>query len=153
MLEQIAKHGRLFLSVNCKGDYEIDDHHSVEDIALCIGKAIKNALGDKVSIERYGFVLPMDESLASVALDLSGRAYFDFKAEFKAERLGGLSTQMIEHFFHSLASALEANLHMKVEGRNDHHKAEALFKGLGKCLYQATSLTNSQTIPSTKGVI
>ena len=153
MLEQIAKHGRLFLSVNCKGDYEVDDHHSVEDIGLCIGTALREALGDKVSIERYGFVLPMDESLASVALDLSGRSYFDFKADFKSQRLGGLSTQMIEHFFQSLSSSLGANLHMKVEGRNDHHKAEALFKALGKCLYQATSLTNTQAVPSTKGVI
>ena len=153
MLEQIAKHGKMFLSLNCKGDYEVDDHHSIEDIAICLGTAIKKALGNKIAIERYGFLLPMDESLATVAIDLSGRPHIDFAASFQSERIGGLSTQMIEHFFQSLAFSLEASLHMTVKGRNDHHKAEALFKALGKCLSQATALSDSGTVPSTKGVI
>ena len=114
MLEQIAKHGKMFLSLNCKGDYDVDDHHSIEDIAICLGTAIKKALGSKIAIERYGFLLPMDESLATVAIDLSGRPHIDFAASFQSERIGGLSTQMIEHFFQCLAFSLEASLHMTV---------------------------------------
>ncbi|EAL3906176.1 bifunctional histidinol-phosphatase/imidazoleglycerol-phosphate dehydratase HisB [Campylobacter upsaliensis] len=152
MIEQIAVHSGIGLELSCKGDLEIDEHHSVEDIALALGEALKRALGDKIGIARYGFVLPMDESLASCTLDFSNRPFLRFKAKFKKKKLGTLSTEMIEHFFYSLSYALGVSLHLKVKGKNDHHKCEALFKAFAKALKQAIKI-ESENLASSKGVL
>ncbi len=152
MLEQLAKHGGFGLSVSVLGDLHIDEHHTVEDTALAIGAALRKALGDKLGIARYGFVLPMDEALAQVALDLSGRAFFKFDGQFNRERVGELSTELIPHFFHSLADSLQANLHISVSGENTHHMIEAMFKATGRTLRQAINKVDS-SLPSTKGVL
>lgn len=154
MLEQLAKHGGFSLALHCDGDLDIDDHHTIEDIGLALGSAIRLALGDKLGISRYGFTLPMDESMAQVSLDLSGRPYFVFKGAFKREKLGELSTEMVIHFFRSFSESLKANLHIKVDGDNEHHKIEAMFKAVARALRQA--ITRSQVdegLPSTKGVL
>ncbi|EAL2381719.1 bifunctional histidinol-phosphatase/imidazoleglycerol-phosphate dehydratase HisB [Campylobacter coli] len=152
MLEQIAVHGGIGLEISCKGDLEIDEHHSVEDVALALGSAIKQALGDKIGITRYGFVLPMDECLASCAIDLCNRPHLVYKAKFKKEKLGELSTEMIEHFFYSLSYSMGVSLHLKVKGKNDHHKAEGLFKAFAKALKMAVKI-ESENLASSKGVI
>ena len=152
MLEQIATHANIGLKVLCKGDLEVDEHHSVEDTALALGEAIKRALGDKVGIARYGFVLPMDESLARCAIDFCNRPTLEFKAKFKKQKLGELSTEMIEHFFGSLANAMGASLHLKVSGKNDHHKAEGLFKAFARALKMAIRI-ESDTLASSKGAL
>ncbi len=152
MLEQLAKHGGFSLTVNVKGDLHIDDHHTVEDTAITIGEAIKKALGDKRGINRYGFVLPMDEAQAQIALDLSGRSYFVFDGKFNREAVGELSTELVPHFFRSLSEGLKANLHIEVKGENTHHMIEAMFKGVGRTLRQAIE-KNGENLPSTKGVL
>ncbi|EGY4979821.1 bifunctional histidinol-phosphatase/imidazoleglycerol-phosphate dehydratase HisB [Campylobacter coli] len=152
MLEQIAVHGGIGLKISCKGDLEIDEHHSVEDVALALGSAIKQALGDKIGITRYGFVLPMDECLASCAIDFCNRPHLVYKAKFKKEKLGELSTEMIEHFFYSLSYSMGVSLHLKVKGKNDHHKAEGLFKAFAKALKMAVKI-ESENLASSKGVI
>lgn len=152
MLEQIAVHGGIGLEISCKGDLEIDEHHSVEDVALALGSAIKKALGDKIGIARYGFVLPMDECLASCAIDFCNRPHLVYKAKFKKEKLGDLSTEMIEHFFYSLSYSMGVSLHLKVKGKNDHHKAEGLFKAFAKALKMAVKI-ESENLASSKGVI
>jgi imidazoleglycerol-phosphate dehydratase/histidinol-phosphatase len=152
MLEQIAKHGGFALSVNVKGDLEVDAHHTVEDTAIVLGCALKEALGDKVGVNRYGFLLPMDETLTHIALDCSGRAYCDFQADFTAETVGGLPTEMVPHFFQSLADNMLVTLHIKVQGQNNHHMVESCFKGLGRVFRQAFERTSS-TLPSTKGTL
>ena len=152
MLEQIAKHGGFSLTLECVGDLEVDEHHTVEDTAICLGNALREALGNKFGIGRYGFLLPMDESEARVALDLSGRADFAFKGTFPRERIGELSTEMIEHFFRSLADSLGAALHIDVTGRNSHHMAEACFKSVGRALRQAIRRDGTD-LPSTKGAL
>ncbi len=152
MLEQIAVHGGIGLEISCKGDLEIDEHHSVEDVALALGSAIKKALGDKIGIARYGFVLPMDECLASCAIDFCNRPHLIYKAKFKKEKLGELSTEMIEHFFYSLSYSMGVSLHLKIKGKNDHHKAEGLFKAFAKALKMAVKI-ESENLASSKGVI
>lgn len=152
MLEQIAVHGGIGLEISCKGDLEIDEHHSVEDVALALGSAIKKALGDKIGIARYGFVLPMDECLASCAIDFCNRPHLIYKAKFKKEKLGELSAEMIEHFFYSLSYSMGVSLHLKVKGKNDHHKAEGLFKAFAKALKMAVKI-ESENLASSKGVI
>lgn len=152
MLEQIAKHGGFSLSLQCDGDLEIDDHHTVEDTALCLGSALQKALGNKRGIERYGFVLPMDESEARISIDLSGRGRFVFRGKFPSERVGELSTEMVEHFFRSLSDALRAALHIEVRGENTHHMVEACFKAVGRGLRQAIRRDGSE-LPSTKGTL
>jgi len=152
MLEQIAKHGGFSLIVQCTGDTEIDDHHTVEDTAICLGTALREALGNKIGIDRYGFTVPMDESEAQVSIDLSGRAYFVFEGAFPNERVGEMATEMVQHFFRSLADALGAALHIRVRGENTHHMVEACFKGVGRVLRQAMRRQGS-TLPSTKGVL
>jgi imidazoleglycerol-phosphate dehydratase/histidinol-phosphatase len=152
MLEQIAKHGGFALSVNCKGDLEIDEHHTVEDVALAFGQAFRDALGDKRGIARYGFTLPMDEAQAQVAIDLSGRAYFVFKGEFGREEVGGLPTELVPHFFRSVSDSLGAAVHLTVSGENTHHMIEACFKATGRALRQAKAREGA-TLPSTKGVL
>jgi len=152
MLEQIAKHGGFSLELECAGDLEIDEHHTVEDTAICLGTALREALGSKYGIGRYGFLLPMDESEAEVALDLSGRAAFQFSGSFPRRNVGELSTEMVEHFFRSLAESLGAALHIKVTGENTHHMIEACFKSVGRALRQAIQRTGSE-LPSTKGTL
>lgn len=152
MLEQLAKHSGIGLTINVKGDLDIDEHHTVEDVAITLGQAFRQALGDKLGIQRFGFLLPMDEALAEIALDLCGRAFFQFQGTFNREKVGELATELVPHFFRSLSTSLEATLHMKVIGENSHHMIEALFKGLGKTLKQAIN-RSGHDLPSTKGVL
>jgi imidazoleglycerol-phosphate dehydratase/histidinol-phosphatase len=152
MLEQIAKHGGFALSLNCAGDLEIDEHHTVEDCALALGEALRTALGDKLGIARYGFVLPMDEAQVRVAIDLSGRAYGVFEGKFNREAVGGLPTELVPHFFKSLAESLKAAVHVTITGENTHHMIEACFKGVGRALRQAFR-REGEDLPSTKGVL
>lgn len=153
MLDQIARHGLVDLELSCNGDLEVDEHHTIEDTAIALGEAVAQALGTKTGIKRYSFVLPMDESQAVVALDLSGRPYFVFEGEFKREYVGDFPTEMLEHFFHTLAMNLNATLHITVKGSNEHHKIEACFKGFARALRE--SVTRSERtlnlLPSSKG--
>jgi len=152
MLDQVAAHGGFRLKLQCAGDLEIDEHHTVEDCALALGQALDKALGERRGIGRYGFVLPMDESLAEVAIDLSGRPAFVFEAEFPRDTVGGLSTEMVRHFFASLSQSLRCALHMKVRGENTHHMIEALFKVTGRALRPALARQGTE-LPSTKGML
>jgi imidazoleglycerol-phosphate dehydratase/histidinol-phosphatase len=152
MLEQLAKHGGFALQLSCSGDLQIDEHHTVEDTALALGEALRAALGDKRGIGRYGFVLPMDEAQARVAVDLSGRAYLVFEGTLPRPEVGGLPTELVPHFFRSLADSLGAALHIAVTGENTHHMVESCFKGLGRALRQAFARQGT-TLPSTKGVL
>jgi len=152
MLEQLGKHGGFELRVECKGDLEVDEHHTIEDAALAIGDALKRALGDKRGIGRYGFLLPMDEAEAQVAIDLSGRAYAVFDGKFPRDNVGGLPTELVRHFFRSLADALGAAVHVSVRGENAHHMVEACFKGVARALRQAIAREGTE-LPSTKGTL
>lgn len=152
MLEQLAKHGGFDLTLAVKGDLHIDEHHTVEDVGLALGGALRQALGDKVGIGRYGFTLPMDETLASAAVDLSGRAHFKFDGKFPREAVGGLPTEMVPHFFRSLSDALGATIHLTVKGQNAHHMVEACFKAVGRALRPAFAM-NGKGLPSTKGIL
>lgn len=152
MLEQIGKHGGFALQVQADGDLHIDEHHTVEDCGLALGQALREALADKRGIGRYGFTLPMDESLASAALDFSGRPFFVFSGEFRRERVGDLPTELVPHFFRSLCDAAGLNLNLSVQGDNDHHKIEACFKAFARALRQAIRRDGSD-LPSTKGLL
>lgn len=156
MLENLSKHARFDLQVRAEGDVHVEDHHLVEDLGICLGEALDKALGDKKGIARMAHAqVPFDDALATAALDLSGRPYakIDIKfSEFRDAKLGDVSKENIPHFFESLASTGRFNLHLKAEGRNDHHKVEACFKALAKALYDATRVTG-KGIPSTKGLI
>ena len=153
MLEQIAKHGGMGLTLKCDGDLHIDSHHSIEDTALAFGAALRRALGNKAGIGRYGFVMPMDETQAKVAIDLSGRPSFVFNGEFPSEAVGEFAAEMCPHFFQSLSQALGASIQIDVKGDNTHHMIEACFKGVGRALRPAISRGPTTDIPSTKGVI
>lgn len=155
MLEQIARHGLVDLQLKCDGDLQIDEHHTIEDVAIALGETIKKALGKKVGIQRYSFVLPMDESQSRVALDLSGRPYLNFQGTFRREKVGDFPTEMVEHFFYSLAISSKATIHVKVNGDNDHHKIEGCFKGFARCLRASVSRSerNLNILPSTKDVL
>ena len=154
MLEQIARHGNIDLNVLCNGDLHIDEHHTIEDTGIALGEAILKALGDKRGIERYAFALPMDECLAQVALDFGGRNWIVWDAEFKREKIGEMPTEMFFHFFKSFSDAAKCNLNIKVEGDNEHHKIESIFKAFAKCIKQAVKRDiSNNALPSTKGVL
>ncbi len=152
MLEQLGKHGGFALEVNCAGDLHIDEHHTVEDTALALGAALKQALGDKRGIGRYGFTLPMDETQASAALDFSGRPYFVFNGTFPRDHVGGLPTELVPHFFRSLCETSGLNLHLSVQGENTHHMVESCFKATARALRQAIRREGVE-LPSTKGAL
>ena len=152
MLEQVARHAGFALTLECQGDLQIDEHHTVEDCGLALGTALRQALGDKRGIARYGFLLAMDEAEARVAVDLSGRPYFVWEGKFNRERVGELPTELVPHFFRSFAETLGAALHVSVRGENSHHMIEACFKGVGRSLRQAIRLEGNE-LPSTKGVL
>ncbi len=154
LLGQIAKHSRCNLLIDVKGDLHVDEHHTIEDTALALGEAFYNALGSGKGISRYGFTLPMDDSLVTVAIDLGGRNWLEWDVEFRRERIGDVPTEMFYHFFKSFTDTAKCNLHVRAEGQNEHHKIEAIFKAFAKSLAQAfrQDLTND-SIPSTKGKI
>ena len=154
MLDQVAAHGGFGLTLTCAGDLGIDPHHSIEDIAIALGAGLRQALGDKRGIGRFGFALPMDETNAEVLIDLSGRPFAKFQGTFSSEAVGGLPTQMVPHFFRSVADSLGAAIHVRVEGDNDHHKVEACFKAFGRALRQGLAIEGeSNALPSTKGTL
>ena len=152
MVEQVAKHGGFSLQLDCQGDLHIDEHHTVEDCALALGQALREALGDKHGIGRYGFVLPMDEAEVQVSMDLSARPFFVFNGEFTREHVGELTTEMVPHFFKSLSDTLGASLHITMLGDNAHHQVEVIFKGVGRTLRQALRREGNE-LPSTKGML
>ncbi|MBR5656400.1 MAG: bifunctional histidinol-phosphatase/imidazoleglycerol-phosphate dehydratase HisB [Prevotella sp.] len=152
MLEQIGKHGMMDLTIQTKGDLHVDEHHTIEDTALALGECILKALGDKRGIERYGYCLPMDDCLCSVALDFGGRPWLVWDAEFHRERIGEMPTEMFLHFFKSLSDAARMNLNIKAEGTNEHHKIEGIFKALARALRMAVKRDiYHYELPSTKG--
>lgn len=154
MLDDFARHGLFDLTIHVKGDLNVDDHHTIEDTGIVLGTAIRQACGEKKGIRRFGScILPMDETLVLTAIDLSGRPYFVYDADFTTDKMGDMSTQMVREFFYAISYSAEMNLHMKVMyGENDHHKAEALFKSFAKSLDQATSPDSRITdVLSTKG--
>jgi len=153
MLEQIARHGSIDLEITVKGDLEIDEHHTMEDVAIVLGDTLLEALGNKKGIERYGFLLPMDDCLAQVALDFGGRPWLVWDAEFKREMIGDVPTEMFMHFFKSLSDSAKCNLNIQATGENEHHKIESIFKAFAKALKMAVKQTNQGGIPSTKGVL
>jgi imidazoleglycerol-phosphate dehydratase/histidinol-phosphatase len=154
MLEQIARHGGLDLEIEVDGDLQVDEHHAIEDTGLALGEAFSEALGDRRGIERYGFLLPMDESEAKVSMDFGGRSSLVWKADFKREKIGEMPTEMFEHFFKSFTDTARCNLHIEVTGQNEHHKAEAIFKAFAKVLQQAVKRNPWRSeIPSTKGTL
>jgi imidazoleglycerol-phosphate dehydratase / histidinol-phosphatase len=152
MLEQVARHGGFCLDLSCSGDLHIDEHHTVEDCALAFGAALREALGEKRGITRYGFLLAMDEAEAQVALDICGRPFFVWEGRLQRERVGELPTELVPHFFRSFAQELGAALHIQVRGENTHHMIESCFKGVGRCLRQAVRLEGVE-LPSTKGIL
>lgn len=151
MLEQIAKHGNMDLLITVKGDLNIDEHHTIEDVGLSLGDAIFKALGNKKGTERYGFVLPMDDCLTQVAIDFGGRPWLVWEAEFKREKIGDMPTEMFIHFFKSFSDNAKCNINIKAEGTNEHHKIEAIFKCFAKTIKMAVKKTGMYNIPSTKG--
>lgn len=154
MLNQIARHGNMDVTIAVKGDLEVDEHHTIEDTMLTLGEAFSKALGNKLGIERYSFVLPMDDCLAQVALDFGGRSWLVWDAEFKREMIGKMPTEMFYHLFKSFADAAKCNLNIKAEGTNEHHKIEAIFKAFAKALKAAvTRNPNKMILPSTKDMI
>jgi imidazoleglycerol-phosphate dehydratase/histidinol-phosphatase len=153
MLEQISKHGNIDLKVKVAGDLEIDEHHTIEDVAITLGEAFVNALGSKKAIERYGFLLPMDDCLTQVAIDFGGRSWLVWDAHFKREMVGEMPSEMFMHFFKSFSDAAKCNLNIKAEGDNEHHKIESIFKAFAKAIKMAVNKTDNYSIPSTKGTI
>ena len=154
MLEQLCRHSGIDITINVKGDLHIDEHHSIEDTAIALGEAFALALGDKKGIGRYGFALPMDDSLAQVAIDFGGRNWLVWHADFKREKIGDVPTEMFYHFFKSFSDAAKCNLNIKVEGDNEHHKIESIFKALAKSIKMAVKRdVDNMQLPSTKGIL
>ncbi|NER16413.1 bifunctional histidinol-phosphatase/imidazoleglycerol-phosphate dehydratase HisB [Spongiivirga citrea] len=154
MLDQIARHGQMDLDVKVNGDLEVDEHHTIEDTAIALGEVFSNALGNKLGIERYGFCLPMDDCLAQVAIDFGGRNWLVWEADFKREMIGKMPTEMFYHFFKSFTDGAKANLNVKAEGTNEHHKIEAIFKSFAKAIKVAVKRdTEKMILPTTKGML
>ena len=154
MLDQLSRHGQMDLELKVKGDLEVDEHHTIEDTALALGEAFDGAIGDKMGMERYGFCLPMDDCLAQVAIDFGGRPWLVWEAAFKREYVGKMPTEMFMHFFKSFSDAARANLNIKAEGQNEHHKIEAIFKAFAKSIKMAIKRDPEKRIlPSTKGLL
>jgi len=151
MLEQIARHGNMDLNIKVKGDLQIDEHHTVEDVAIALGEAVLKALGSKKGIERYSFVLPMDDCLAQVALDFGGRSWLVWDVKFTREKIGEFATEMFFHFFKSFTDNAKCNLNIKADGENEHHKIEAIFKAFAKAMKLAVKKTDNFNLPTTKG--
>ncbi len=153
MLAQLARHSGCDLTIRVDGDLDVDEHHTIEDTALALGAALHEALGDKRGIERYGFLLPMDDALAQVALDLSGRSWLVWDVKFARDVVGDVPTEMFAHFFKSFSDAAKCNLNIKAEGENDHHRIEAVFKAVAKALGMAVrrNADNMDRLPTTKG--
>lgn len=154
MLDQIARHGQMDLEINVKGDLEVDEHHTIEDTAIALGEIFGKALGNKLGIERYGFYLPMDDCLAHVAIDFGGRNWLVWEADFKREMVGKMPTEMFYHFFKSFSDGAKANINIKAEGTNEHHKIEAIFKAFAKAIKMAVKRDpDKMVLPSTKGIL
>lgn len=154
MLDQLARHGQMDLEIGVKGDLEVDEHHTIEDTAIALGEVFHKALGHKLGIERYGFCLPMDDCLAQVAIDFGGRNWLVWETEFKREMIGKMPTEMFNHFFKSFTDGAKANLNIKAEGSNEHHKIEAIFKAFAKAIKMAVKRdVKKMVLPSTKGVL
>jgi imidazoleglycerol-phosphate dehydratase/histidinol-phosphatase len=153
MLDQIARHGGFDLTIDARGDTLVDAHHLTEDLAICLGEAFYKALGSKKGIERYSFVLPMDDCLAQVAVDLGGRPWIVWEAEFKSAVIGEMPSDMFYHFFKSFSDNARCNLNIRAEGHNDHHKIESIFKAFARALKSAVKKTESFELPSTKGTL
>lgn len=155
MLEQIARHANIDLNIKVKGDLKVDEHHTVEDTGLALGQAIRDALGDKKGIQRYGFFIPMDESVAICSIDLGGRSYLNFNCKFNREKVGEFPTELAKEFFRALSVSMQANIFIKAKGENDHHKIESMFKVFAKSLNEAARFDerNNNRIPSTKGIL
>ncbi|WP_340073760.1 bifunctional histidinol-phosphatase/imidazoleglycerol-phosphate dehydratase HisB [Leptobacterium sp. I13] len=154
MLDQLSRHGQMDLKINVKGDLNVDEHHTIEDTAIALGEVFNKALEDKLGIERYGFCLPMDDCLAQVAIDFGGRNWLVWEADFKREMIGKMPTEMFYHFFKSFTDGAKANLNIKAEGINEHHKIEAIFKAFAKAIKMAVKRdVEKMVLPSTKGII
>ncbi len=155
MLDQIARHANVDLTIVAKGDLHIDEHHTVEDTGIALGQAIREALGDKKGIQRYGFFIPMDESVAICTIDLGGRSYLNFNCKFNRDKVGDFPTELTKDFFRALADSMKANIFIKAKGENDHHKIESIFKAFAKSLNEAARFDerNKNRIPSTKGIL
>ncbi len=154
MLDQLSRHGQMDLDITVKGDLEVDEHHTIEDTAIALGEVFSKALGSKLGMERYGFALPMDDCLAQVALDFGGRNWLVWEAEFNREKVGDMPTEMFMHFFKSFSDGAKANLNIKAEGTNEHHKIEAIFKAFAKAIKMAVKRdVNKMVLPSTKGML
>ena len=154
MLDQLARHGQMDVNITVKGDLEVDEHHTIEDTAIALGEVFGEALGNKLGIERYGFSLPMDDCLAQVSIDFGGRNWLVWDADFKREMIGKMPTEMFYHFFKSFSDGAKANLNIKVEGENEHHKIEAIFKAFAKAIKAAVKRDSEKMIlPSTKGML
>ena len=154
MLDQLGRHSGVDLAIKVEGDLHIDEHHTIEDTGIALGEAISLALGNKKGVARYGFTLPMDDALAQVALDFGGRSWLVWTAEFKREKIGDMPTEMFYHFFKSFSDAAKCNLNIKVEGENEHHKIESIFKALAKTMKMALKRDpENMQLPSTKGML
>ena len=154
MLEQIGRHGMMDLNISCKGDLNVDEHHTIEDTAIVLGQCIDKCLGSKRGIERYGYCLPMDDCLCQVALDFGGRAWLNWDVEFHREKIGDVPTEMFMHFFKSLSDAAHMNLDISARGTNEHHKIEGIFKALARALKMAVKRDVMHfEIPTTKGTL
>ena len=154
MLDQLARHGQMDIEIDVDGDLEIDEHHTIEDTAIALGEVFYDALGNKLGIERYGFCLPMDDCLAQVAIDFGGRNWLVWDADFKREKIGDMPTEMFMHFFKSFSDGAKANLNIKAEGTNEHHKIEAIFKAFAKAIKMAIKRdVEKMVLPSTKGML
>jgi imidazoleglycerol-phosphate dehydratase/histidinol-phosphatase len=155
MLEQLSKHSNIDIFLSCKGDLNVDEHHTVEDVGIALGEAIKDALGNKLGIKRFGFFLPMDDSISACAIDLSGRSQLNYKVKFEREKIGELPTELIEEFFKGFSLGSKSNIYIRAKGKNEHHKVEAMFKCFAKSLNEACSLDqrSEKRLPTTKGLL